>query len=116
MPYFRSFMSFGVSEGAETLTPGRLIPLCSFNKPPIITVQVTVSLLLEATFPWAKGMADAQYTLQVSQDMKTWNDFENFVEDKQDGEFAEMITLTGEIDADGDTPVFARILVSVIDL
>ena len=50
IPKRRSFLSFSVKEGAETLTPGRFIPLCSFNLPPLIILQVTVSLVLDKTF------------------------------------------------------------------
>ncbi len=73
-------------------------------------------MVLEASFPWAKGMTDAQYTIQTSQNLKTWNDFEGSVVDIQDGEFSEIITYTGEIDVSTDIPVFARLLVTVIDL
>ena len=65
-PNSRSSRSFSVSEGAETLVFGRLIPFLDFNMPPWITVQFTsfplVLLTTSSRFPSSINMCSPSFT------------------------------------------------------
>lgn len=63
---------------------------------------------VQVGFPWAKGMTDVEYKLQTSMDMDTWEDAQNIVTQKVDGELTDQVTIEAEV---GGEPVYVRLIV-----
>jgi hypothetical protein len=70
---------------------------------------------VKVKFPWAKGMTDVTYVVQLSTDMNSWTDIEITLDDSVDGGTHDLLTVGASIEPTTRDNLFVRIQVLVLE-